>query len=429
MIAMQTTALDALVASVGTAEFAAAAADAAPAVDRIVLDTIAVVAAGARTDEHRALIAARSAPPGERGANVVADEPRWAPAPIAAWLNGTAAVALELDELLIDGGHPAAHVVPAALAVAQEHARDGRELQRAVAAGYEVAARLFRARRPVYPGHPHGVLGGIGAAVAAAQLAGVDPVTTARVAATIGGTTTWAACFAGATARNAWTGTAAMLAVLAVDLAAAGSDGASAAPDELLDLVGAADGAVECWSSGDELLVARSALRRHGVAGPLQSAVQAAIDLRPRIAGPIRSVVVETFEANRKFDRPSAGNPLSGRFSLPYVVAAALDAGTIGLTAFGEDPRVLELAGRVEVRVAADLDAAWPGRAGARVTVVDERGAAVTETVELAPGHPRRPLDDAEWRARVAALAPEHELASRRLARLTDIGELLERPR
>lgn len=418
--------LERLVASVTAPAFLAAADAAGETIDRIVLDTIAVTAAGARTAEHRALLDARSSPAGDRAANVVADEPRWAPSPVAAFLNGTAVVAHELDELLVDGGHPAAHVVPAALAAAQEHGADGPALRHAVAAGYEVAARLHRVRRPVYPVHPHGLIGTIGAAVAVARPAGVDPVVAARAAATLGATTTWEACFAGATARNAWTGTAAMLGVLAVDLARAGMDGAPSAPDELHGAIGTEPAIAAPWTTGEPLLVARSALRRHAVAGPLQSAVEAALELRDAVPGPLRAVRVETFASNRKFDRPSAGNALSGRFSLPSAVAAALVAGAVGPEPFGADPAVAELAARVEVRVADDLDAAWPERQGARVTVIGTDGDERTATVALAAGHPQRPLDDAEWRARIAALAPHHDLTVRRLGELRSVDDLLE---
>lgn len=418
--------LDALVASVVTPAFDAAADAAAATVDRVVLDTVAVTVAGARTPEHAALLDARSVPADGRAATVLADEPRWAPPPIAAFLNGTAVVAHELDELLVDGGHPAAHVVPAALAAAQEHGADGRALRHAVAAGYEVAARLHRVRKPVFPAHPHGLIGTIGAAVAVARLAGVDPVVAARAAGTLGATATWEACFAGATARNAWTGTAAMLGVLAADLARAGMDGAPAAPDELHSVFGIEPVAVAPWSSDESLLVGRSALRRHAVAGPLQSAVEAALALHETVPGPLRAVRVETFASNGKFDRPSAGNALSGRFSLPTAVAAALTAGHVGVEPFGADPAVLALAARVEVRVADDIDAAWPERPGARVTVTGTDGDEHTVTVELPAGHPRRPLDDAEWRARIAGLAPHHDLTARGLGELRAVDDLLE---
>ncbi|MDW5596397.1 MmgE/PrpD family protein, partial [Conexibacter stalactiti] len=356
--------------------------------------------------------AAGSARAGTRGAapNVVAAGGWHAATPLAAFLNGTAAVALELDESLPTGGHPAAHVVPAALAVAQERDCDGARLAAAVVLGYEVAARLYRAHRFTYPAHPHGALGAIGAAVAVALLRESDPRAAARAAATLPLVATWEPCFEGATARNAWTGAAALVGVLACDLAEAGIDGSAAAPQQLLELLTEPAATEELTAPLDPgaLAVTRSWTRVHGAAGPLHTAIEAALQLRDRrrAAGDERAldaVVVETFERNRKFDRLPAANDLSARFSLPYVVAAALDGELGSPSSFVYDARVAALAERVEVRVAADIEATWPARAAARVTVASG-GEQRHASCELPLGHPERPLTAAERRARRAAL-------------------------
>ncbi len=60
----------------------------------------------------------------------------------AAWANGIAASGLDFDEgHRMAMGHPAAAVVPAALAAAEMCGASGGELIAAVAAGYEVAVR------------------------------------------------------------------------------------------------------------------------------------------------------------------------------------------------------------------------------------------------------------------------------------------------
>ncbi len=395
--------------------------------ERLVADTIAVALAGARLPQYEALLAARTEPAGDRAPNVIAPGRRWAPAPLAAFLNGTAAVALELDESLVGGGHPGAHVVPAALAEAQRLGRSGEQLVAAALSGYEVAGRLYRAQRMRHPLHPHGLLGGIGAAVAVAQLRGADAAAAARAAATLPLVPSWEACFEGAGARNAWTGAAALLAVLACDLAEAGLHGASAAPGELLAAIAEPADLAALAAPLDPAapLVTQSQTRVHAAAGPLHTAIEAARELRPHVAGrDVEAVVVETVERNRKFDR-LPHNCLAARFSLPHAVAAALTADALTPAAFGLQPDALALAERVEVVVAPDLEARWPARTAARVTLhVD--GASHVASCDVPRGHPERPLDEAAFAQRLAALAgAEGAAALDALASRPDVADLL----
>src|SRR5439155_23976274 len=140
-------------------------------------------------------------------------------------VHGCAAVADELDESLRGGGHPGAHVVPAAVAVAQAERRSAAELIEAIVAGYEVAGQLFRTYRPVFPAHPHGFYGSIGAAVACAKLAGVPARACAGVVAAAPILAGWSTSLSGATARNTQVGLAAQQGVLSADLVRAGFTG------------------------------------------------------------------------------------------------------------------------------------------------------------------------------------------------------------
>jgi 2-methylcitrate dehydratase PrpD len=96
----------------------------------------------------------------------------------AAFLNGTTAEALEAqDGLRFGGNHPGTAVIPAALAVAEDLGRSGKEVIEAVVAGYEVAGRIAAA---VHPHHtlagflPTGTCGAFGAAAAASKMMGHD---------------------------------------------------------------------------------------------------------------------------------------------------------------------------------------------------------------------------------------------------------------
>jgi 2-methylcitrate dehydratase PrpD len=99
-----------------------------------------------------------------------------ASAPDAAWINATAAHALDFDDIALTG-HPSASMAPALLAEAEAIGASGRQIICAYAAGYEVWAELVR-REPgqhhLKGWHPSGIFGAVCAAAACASLRGLD---------------------------------------------------------------------------------------------------------------------------------------------------------------------------------------------------------------------------------------------------------------
>jgi len=119
---------------------------------------------------------------------------------MAAFANGTLANALDFDE----GSHLSTHILPAALAVAEDRGRSGKAMLDAFIVAYEAGARLtqaidFRRRQgggPTHRGWWHvGLVGPIAAAMAACRLLGLD----ARQTATAIGIAT---CSSGGFRRN-----------------------------------------------------------------------------------------------------------------------------------------------------------------------------------------------------------------------------------
>ena len=86
----------------------------------VMADTLAVIAAGAQEEEVKAL-SGRIVSQGSKGvATIIGSGDRTEPVK-AAFINGTAGTFLELDEGNQFGrGHPGIHVIPAALAKAEE---------------------------------------------------------------------------------------------------------------------------------------------------------------------------------------------------------------------------------------------------------------------------------------------------------------------
>jgi 2-methylcitrate dehydratase PrpD len=119
---------------------------------------------------------------------------------MAALANGTLANALNFDE----GSHRPTHILPAALAVAEEQCLSGRDVLDAFIVGYEAGARLTQvidARRrqqrgPIHQGWWHvGLVGPITAALTICRLLKLDR---SQAATTIG----IAACGCGGFRRN-----------------------------------------------------------------------------------------------------------------------------------------------------------------------------------------------------------------------------------
>ncbi len=163
----------------------------------------------------------------ERGPAAVIAHPCRTAAQAAALANGVLAHSV-LQEDTGGMGHPSTIVVPAALAVAEELHATGRELLTAVAAGYEVMARVAVGASPELIARgfrSSSVFGVFGAAAAAAKVMRLPPE---AVACALG----YAANMAGGLSQGWWSGTmepivqaglAARNGIAAAQLAAAGA--------------------------------------------------------------------------------------------------------------------------------------------------------------------------------------------------------------
>ena len=97
--------------------------------------------------------------------------------PEAGWINGTAAHALDYDDVAMLG-HPSTVLVPAILAEAEVLNVTGQDMLIAYIAGYEAWAECVRRDEPHYHGkgwHPTGIMGAVATAAACAKLRKLDP--------------------------------------------------------------------------------------------------------------------------------------------------------------------------------------------------------------------------------------------------------------
>jgi 2-methylcitrate dehydratase PrpD len=344
-------------------------------------DFLGVTVAGTRTPELRALLDAWDPPTG--AASILGAGRRCGPDE-AAWLNGTAACALELDEGNKHAqGHPAAHVVPAVLAGVQASRAPvtGGELLATVVAGYEVAARFGRATRRRPELHTHGHWGAAGAGAAAARLRGLPAD---RIAAAIDASTglvhvtPWSVVLAGSFVRNLWAAGANVSGLIGARLAAAGlADVDGTAGRTLGEVVGELDLLELTAGLGQRWDITGGYFKRHAACSYTHPAADLVLDLCATHAvepASVQRVLVDTHRLAMPLAVTGVHTRVAAMFSLPYVVAVALVDGRVGPEAFGperrRDGQLLELVRRVEVRHDRSLDARLPGERANRVTLM-----------------------------------------------------------
>ncbi|MFT3866092.1 MAG: MmgE/PrpD family protein [Solirubrobacterales bacterium] len=387
---------------------------------RVLADTIGAAMAGHREPEMAALLKAPSVAfgthgPADRGAALLVPGAPSAAAGRAALMNGAAGTFLELDEGSRPTGHPAVHIVPAALAAGQVLNSSGRELLDAIILGYEVSARLFTAYGLRFPLHCHGNLANVGAAVAVARLRGRPCVEPALVAASFPLLTVWQPCFEGATVRNTWSGVGAFLGLLANELADSGFTGSVESLEAAFGgLVGEEvnPSALSDPIDPTRMRIIHNYFKLHSCCASSHSAIDAVLSLPPLDPEEVESIEVETVSNNLKIDRDPVDAPLSRRFSFGFAVATALLHGHADPDAFVADRRVLELAEKVSVGAAPEFDRVWPDAGPARVTV-HLADSDLTALVENPYGHWRNPPSPQDLRhkfERVAGVADPEAL-------------------
>ncbi|RRO19376.1 2-methylcitrate dehydratase [Saccharopolyspora rhizosphaerae] len=351
----------------------------------VLVDAVAVTALGSREPAQRAVVDAWDPPGGPApllgtGRSVAVDA--------AAWLNATASVRLELDDgHRLAGGHPAAHGFPAVLALASRTRTTGADLGSALLAAYEVAARFGRATRLRQGVHPHGNWGVVGAGAGCARVLGLRGDETAVAVDAASGLPVagpFSAALDGNPVRDHWVGASNQSGLAAARLASSRTGhltGVAAA--SLGDLLGALDPAALDESLGERWEVLGGYFKQHSSCSFTHAAIDAALGLRERFDGEAGDVVVEIHSLGAQLDRTTWPTPLAAMFSLPFVVATALLRGHVvpadlSSDALG-DPATADLARRVTVRAAADLDARLPGERPVRVTVDTPAGKLVEE--------------------------------------------------
>lgn len=331
-------------------------------------------------------------------------------ASLAAFVNGTAAHALDWDDVSPGSAmHPSVVLLPALLAQAEELEVDGA----ALVAAYDVGAAVFRGVAQALPATEHyrrgwhttSTVGRLAAVAALAALRGLDESATRSALGVAASLAAGSRANFGTMTKPLHAGAAARDALVAVALAA---DGLTANPMALdvehgffalygepaavADLGGALTHWRLAWP-GDW------ALKRYPACYATHRAIDAALRLRPGLAaGPPEEVEVVVEPGGLRPLLPGLpATPTEARFSMAYVVSVALIHGGVRLAHFTDaalgDRAVRSLLERIRVRES-DVPPVGPETYADGYAVVRVAGGGECR-IDVTEGDARLPLTDA----------------------------------
>ncbi len=399
----------------------------------IVRDTVGVMLAGSRLPEVVAL--ASEAPTLGAGSATLFGTNLTASSHVAALVNGTGGVSLELDEgNQFAVNHPGIHILPALIALAEERGNSGRDFLEAFIASYEIAVRVGRAVRLRRPVHPFGTHTIVGTAVGAARLMGLDVATTARaieLAAGLSIASSQSAATKGASVRNLFTGFTNHNGLLAPRLALAGFSGEPGALEVVFGSILGEDFALNLEDRIGSFYLTRNYFKVYACSrwnhAPIEAA--AAIQSEHHIdPSAIERIDVHTYDLATRLGGTAVANAYAAKHSIAFNVAARLLHGSNAMDVYTDeivhDPNMVRLIEKVSVLNDPELTALLPDIRAARVEIrlIDGSTYSARSTVPI--GGFDNPLSEAQLLEKFSTLASS-ALQSDRVEELAaSIGKL-----
>lgn len=408
----------------------------------VVADSLAVIAAGAQEEEVKALTDRIFESNTLRVATVIGAGLRTEPLK-AGLINGTAGTFLELDEgNQYARGHPAIHVVPAVLAVAEEESLSGREILNALVLGYEIGARIGIACKIRMSMHPHGTWGTVGAAVAVGKLMGYNEQAMKElinVSSSLTLATSRRTMLEGGTVRNIYAGVSGYMGILAHHLVQSGFTGERDGLTTIFGSVASETFAPEEMTRdlGRRFEIARNYFKRHACCRYNHSTLDAMTTIAAEIPGggiqpeKVAKVEVMTYSLAAQLSDQNPQNTLAAKFSIPFAVATFIVHGHAGINCFKPEslnnPVIRALAQKVSVIEDLNLTAMMPDRRPARVRLVLTDGKVLEAEAFVNKGDAEDPYSSEEKKGKYYELVGPiwgHELAEKLYNDVMSIEEL-----
>jgi 2-methylcitrate dehydratase len=385
------------------------------------------------------------------GASLLGSKFRTTP-DLATFSNGALVRYLDFNDtyLSLEPAHPSDNI-PAAWAVGQVCKASGEDIITAIAVGYELQCRACDAASLRKHGWDHVYYGALSSALLASKLYGLDAEQTVHALGLAGVAnfatrqtrtgqiSDWKACAFSNAARNG---------VFAANLARLGMTG----PNEIFEgpkgLFKMVTGPFELkWArEPGDWMINRTYIKFWPAEYHSQSAIDAALRLRPRIGDPraIRGILIESFEAAVSIigSEPEKWRPTSREtadHSMGYCVACALLDGDVTRESFRDekirDKDVLALLDKIRIVETPECNAGYPDGIPNRLIITAADGSRHEEFVTYPRGHAGNPMTDDEvirkfkgLAAGVVSDATADRIVSRcmELEQSADIGPLLE---
>ncbi|MDR0491327.1 MAG: MmgE/PrpD family protein, partial [Oscillospiraceae bacterium] len=348
----------------------------------------------------------------------------------AAFINGSASHALEMDDASYDaGGHPAVVILPAAMAMAEATGASGMDFLLSVIWGYDMMTRVGRGIVPDNSfdrgWHPTAICGIFGATAAVSWLMGLDAMTMANALGIAGGFASGnLECYAdGSLTKRLNPANAAMCAVNAARLAATGFTGPkwvfegkhgffrsytdNPKPERMLENLDYSEYPVEIASFKPY------ACCRYNHS-PIDSILKIIGDNEIK-ADDIEKVVIDTCSmAIRAVVEPheikyNPPNIPAAQFSLPYTAACAVLFGDVSVSQFTDeklgDQTIRDFAKKVEMVHTGAMDEFLPDIFAADVCIQTKDGRALSQLTKFSKGDPENPMTAQEIKDKYMALA------------------------
>jgi 2-methylcitrate dehydratase PrpD len=337
----------------------------------------------------------------------------------AAVLNGVLIHGMDFDDTHIPAvTHVSAAALPAALSAATQAGASSRDLLLAYVLGVEVSARVGLGGAGGFHDvgfHPTAVAGAFGAAVAAGRIAGLDAAGLMAAQGIVGSMSAGLLEFLedGSWTKRLHPGWAAMCGLTAASFAGVGWSGPPAVYEGRFGLYNTHLAGRETRPEavgeglGTEWELMRTAVKPYPICHFIHAFADAVLllreahDLRPQDIAAIRcaihpvpgKVVCQPAEA-----KWAPRDEYDAKFSLPFVVSAALVRGRFTLAELEDDAladrEILDLARKVAV--GDDPDSAFPRAYSGAVEIELTDGRVLTHREQVNRGHDERPLSNAE---------------------------------
>jgi 2-methylcitrate dehydratase len=333
----------------------------------------------------------------------------------ATFVNGLLIRYLDYNDtyLSLEPAHPSDNLAPV-LAVGESVGAGGPALITAAVLAYEIQCRLCDAASLRKHGVDHVTYGALSSALASAKLLGLD-ATRAAHALGIAGVCNVALRQTRAGEMSMWKGcafaNAARNGVFAALLAAEGLTGPAPIFEGELGLeklvIREPIKLAPLGGNGRPFMINQTYIKFWPAEYHSQSAIDAALQLRPEVGDPSKIVSIDIHTFNAAVDiigkDPEKWRPQTREtadHSLPYCTAAALVDGEITDAQFERsrftDPKLLALVAKIKLHRDTALNERYPRGIPNRLTVKLSDGRTLVKEVEFPRGHAQNPMTDAE---------------------------------